>query len=451
MKKIIGVCLTETRSEYSREFIKFIYKHSKINDVKVIIYNSICNFSADNLRGARAVYYNIPYEKLDAIVIVHECFADSSLVDKILRYAKAANTPVIMAGKYDPRCYSIVGDYEDVYTDMLKKIIKDRNVSESLYIAGRNEPEIDFGSKIRIQCYKNALEECGYEFNVKNVYFCGYDEAKVHHLIDKMIKNKQDIPKAIFCANDRMAQTVMDVLKEHDYKIPQDFIVAGFDGMECFKCSAPNLSTCQNSLDDLCLKIFDAFNELKGEGTLDNTFYYNYNAIFSESCGYSKPSDLNNDIMVNDLYSTIKSMDIQMLESSRWSGFMLYKASLNKFYSQIDTYLKANFQVALTPLEVAKVINKKYHALEDSMVLYSIDSETGMPKTENYITKQIVPNLEEWMEDDTMYFVTSLMVDGICYGLIYEKGSGNVSSTGYSVNDHAGTLIKVLTASANED
>lgn len=451
MKKIIGVCITESRSEYSREFIKSIYKFSKLNDVKVVIYNSICNFSNDNLRGARAVYYNIPYEKLDAVVIVHECFADSSLVDKILRYAKAAGTPVIMAGKYDPRCYSIVGDYEDIYTNMLKKIIIDKDVKDVLYIAGRNEPEIDFSSKLRIQCFKNAMEETGREFNVKNIVFGGYDEAKVHHLIDKKIKNKEIIPKTIFCANDRMAQTVMDVLKEHGYKIPEDFIVAGFDGMECFKCSAPNLTTCHNSLDELCKKIFEVFNEVDDKGLPISTFYYSYNAVFSESCGYPKPAEIDNDILVNDMYMTVKTIDITLLDSGRWSGPMLYKASLNKFYNQVDTYLNNNFSVALTPLEVAKVINKKYHALEDSMILYSLDPVTGMPRADKYITKQIVPDIENWMEDDTLYFVTSIFVDGICYGLIYEKGSGNNSAIGYSVNDHATTLIRVLTASVSEE
>ncbi len=57
------------------------------------------------------------------------------------------------------------------------------------------------------------------------------------------IMGQKDRPTAIFCSNDFIAMTVMQMLKEHNYHIPRDISVVGFDNIEKGMWVKPHLTT----------------------------------------------------------------------------------------------------------------------------------------------------------------------------------------------------------------
>lgn len=71
----------------------------------------------------------------------------------------------------------------------------------------------------------------------------GYQQAL------KIIK-KNDLPTAIFVAGDWMALGVIQALKEHDIKVPEDISIIGYDDLDFLKYSQPALTTVsQNKLE----------------------------------------------------------------------------------------------------------------------------------------------------------------------------------------------------------
>ena len=64
------------------------------------------------------------------------------------------------------------------------------------------------------------------------------------------IIEKNDLPTAIFVAGDWMALGVIQALKEHDIKVPEDISIIGYDDLEFLKYSQPALTTVsQNKLE----------------------------------------------------------------------------------------------------------------------------------------------------------------------------------------------------------
>lgn len=64
----------------------------------------------------------------------------------------------------------------------------------------------------------------------------GYDIAKV-------VIESNDLPEAVFCANDQMAIGFIKAMKEHNLKAPDDIAIVGFDDIQIAKYMQPTLST----------------------------------------------------------------------------------------------------------------------------------------------------------------------------------------------------------------
>lgn len=82
-----------------------------------------------------------------------------------------------------------------------------------------------YKNNLTIQCYDgNFTENSGYD-------------------IAKQIIEANDLPEAVFCANDQMAIGFIKAMKENNLKAPEDIGVVGFDDIPISKYMQPTLST----------------------------------------------------------------------------------------------------------------------------------------------------------------------------------------------------------------
>ncbi|HRQ41293.1 MAG TPA: LacI family DNA-binding transcriptional regulator [Chloroflexota bacterium] len=78
---------------------------------------------------------------------------------------------------------------------------------------------------LTIQCYNgNFTEESGYA-------------------VAQMIMEANDLPEAVFCANDQMAIGFIRAMKEHHLTAPNDIAIVGFDDIQITRYMQPTLST----------------------------------------------------------------------------------------------------------------------------------------------------------------------------------------------------------------
>lgn len=95
----------------------------------------------------------------------------------------------------------------------------------------------------RLEGYRRALAGHGLPFDESLVQNCngtangGYESAVE-------LLEKEELPTAIFCGNDRVAMGVYDALKERGLRIPQDVAIVGFDNQKMVAAHLrPPLST----------------------------------------------------------------------------------------------------------------------------------------------------------------------------------------------------------------
>lgn len=118
-------------------------------------------------------------------------------------------------------------------------------------VVGAHEGELIGSAALRLQGYREALDEAGIPFDESLICYVGewhrLDGARaMHALLDSGVPFD-----AVFGLNDTLALGAVRVLQEAGRRIPHDVAVIGFDGLDETKYSLPTLSTVDPGRDEI--------------------------------------------------------------------------------------------------------------------------------------------------------------------------------------------------------
>lgn len=287
-KKIVGVCMTKVHETSKSRIIECLHKEAEKNNIKLIVFNSSFDFynDQDDDIGAAKIYDYINYDIVDALVILCSGFVNKEIYKKIIRVAEAHNTPVILEDDFDDYCYTVRNTFEDSLAQLLNHVIRDHGVKDTFFVAGVKGNEY---SERRENVYKKVLAENNLKFDESMIDYGDFWEGPTDAVMDRLFAARGDnLPEAIFCANDNMAVQVCKRLAERGIRVPEDVIVTGFDGSKMAMYAKPRLSSCIADFDGFvkgCVLTLTAI--LNGEKP-ERIYKNNYAVNFSESCGCGK-------------------------------------------------------------------------------------------------------------------------------------------------------------------
>lgn len=283
--KLIGVCLSQAHNSPNTGFLNALNGAAAAEGFAVAVFNSSLDFSSRHEKdnsAARAVYKAIRYELFSAILVIYHSLHDDELVAGIVRGAQEHGVPVICAGAELPGCWSVINDFEQSFKSLLRHVIVDHGAKDTFFIAGtKNEPNSEF----RLRCYREVLEELSLPFRESQIAYGNYWAPPAREIVRKLIRNREQLPRAIFCANDRMAVTVCDTLRENGFRVPGDVIVTGFDGSPDAWMVRPNLTTCGDDPETLAFRVVELINRIMAGEDPPRRILHSFRPILSESCG----------------------------------------------------------------------------------------------------------------------------------------------------------------------
>lgn len=321
-QKFIGVCLSQAHNFLNTGFLSELSSAVSPDGYSVAVINSSLDFywyQKDN-HAPRAAYKAIPFERLDAVIIIYHSFHDEALADEIISGARKHNIPVICAGAQITGCYSVLNDYEGCYKTLLRHVIRDHGAKDTFFIAGmKNESN----SEDRLRCYREVLEEEGLSFSEEQLAYGNYWAKPAGAIVQRLIETRDKMPQAIFCANDTMAIAACDTLKKNGLRVPEDVIVTGFDGMPAAYMIRPHLTTCSDDPKALAEQIRDLLRKIREGIQVPDTLIHSFSPVYAGSCGcpdsdndrydaltvYRRSEALNNH--ENDLYHKVERLLLQ--------------------------------------------------------------------------------------------------------------------------------------------
>ncbi|MBP3650668.1 MAG: EAL domain-containing protein [Clostridia bacterium] len=413
-KPVIGLCITKIFNIDRAELVDNLHRAVESAGMKLIVFNSFVDFfHRDEFdEGARFVYDTIQYNVVDVLVIHEHSFFNKELVEEVIVRAKAAGKPVIIINGQRDGCFTVQGDHEEAYCTVLRHVIKDHGINDTWYMAGYQKGDLVSGD--RIACYRKVLEENGIPFEEDRLLYGNLWELPARDAMSEKMRDRIKPPRAIFCANDSMARAVCDWLIEHGWKVPEDTIVTGYDGLPNAELFTPELTTCSENAKGMAQCVLDAAKAgLAGEAP--RIFKNYYVPIFSESCGCPRHYRGDYRELAKEQYQTIHDMEIHENQMFVWLERIFKIRDMNGLYNTLSDTILPNSYMCLRSDYVANAIDQRRRgrisSADDELVVIPSSQNFDQANHNSIITmSQQVPFAQRWSASDTMFVLSSVHV-----------------------------------------
>ena len=414
-KKIIGLCVNNINDEYVIELVDGIYSKIKNTQYKLMVFSGGMNLysSKSPIMGNVALYNNINYDIVDMLIIVENRFFQDETENAIIDRAHANNIPVVVVNGNRDKCYNITSNGVNALKKIIEDVIVNKNKRNLYFVAGiLGEREND----IRLNVFKEVCENHGIQINNENIGCGEYWEKPTEKLITSLIKNNR-VPQAFICANDAMAIETIRVLNAHGYKVPEDVLVTGYDGVVISQLYSPSITTCKediSSLVDKCIRILD---EVSIKGVNPHNTQVECIPIMGESSGNVVAVDAYDAKLRNfELYQAIYDIHRHENEVYNWAETALYSDNFDRFKATLSAHLVNNSCVYLK--EDYSVTNDfcedllKGAAYGESFTLFAHKGQFDEKVVDKgFAADKMVPDLDEWIKDDTVYILNAIYID----------------------------------------
>ncbi|WP_024865334.1 diguanylate cyclase domain-containing protein [Butyrivibrio sp. FCS014] len=176
---------------------------------------------------------------LKAIIMHLEFIKNDYLIEAFKNLAREKGIPIVAMERNTEGCLNISMRYKNGFEEMVRHVVEFHGCRKVNMMAGLRG---DHFSETRIEAYKTVLQENGIPIEEKRIGYGDFWDRPARAATRKFLEDG-DVPEAIVCANDNMAIAVSDELQKLGYKVPEDVIVTGFDGVNKCLFKQPSIST----------------------------------------------------------------------------------------------------------------------------------------------------------------------------------------------------------------
>ncbi|MBQ5319057.1 MAG: GGDEF domain-containing protein [Oscillospiraceae bacterium] len=284
-RKIAALCLSKVQNSVCNQLVAALNECMKKINFGLMVLNTCSDLYHQGVvsAGEASIFELLNNDIIDIIIIYEEQLKQENVVGSILKRASQNNVPVIFIGEKHDGYVNITFDYEAGFAEMVRHVINVHNPEKIHYMNGmRNN---DF-SENRLNVFKSVLEEYNIPFSDDMVSYGDFWSGPAREAIIKLIEI-DNIPDAVICANDAMAISVANTFKDYGYKVPDDVIVTGFDGIEDIYYVEPRITSSMCSYSDLAEQVTDIIPDVLSRTLTEGSFYVVPKLQLMQSCGCS--------------------------------------------------------------------------------------------------------------------------------------------------------------------
>ncbi len=420
--KIIALCISRASSERNLEFIEALNKSCNENKSKLFIFHSCTDFYHKTRceEGDKAVFDLLDFDILDAVILFDETFVDKSVADRIVELTKKRNLPLLCIGTQRENAINFIFHYEMGFELVVRHAIEHHKVKNPCFIAG---PKGEYSSEKRIEVYKKVLRENNMAFDENRLFYGDYWWMPTRNAIDAILSSG-NIPDALICANDNMAIASCEHLRKLGYKIPEDIMITGFDGIREAKCCNPPITTAKCDMNTATNNIVSVIDDILSGKSAEQCYYVPYTLDIYRSCGCQ---DDNSHIDTGELLKGAEDRFFRYQDDERkfheTSENITECETLNEvaihidqsdFYNSCVIVNKDCFDVTINPKS-----NKRTVSFDEDMTLLYLAHTDISQYPQSFKRKDILPNLHSLItEIDRPVLFNSISFLGIPMGYV---------------------------------
>lgn len=241
MGKQIAVMMCAINLDNQRKMLEGMIDAAKETDSNLYVFTNYISYreKEENIQGAYQVMYLPDMHAFDAAIIAPNTIQYPTAAEYATQAVYESGIPAVSIDVELPgMSYIGISSYEIEFA-MVEHFILEHGCDEIHYVSG---PLFHAEGERRYRAYCDALEKHGMEFKEEFVYQGFFTTDSGMAAAEEFLKNGR-CPQVIVCGNDAMAIGVIQVLKQHGYRVPEDVLVAGFDNGELSELQSPTLTT----------------------------------------------------------------------------------------------------------------------------------------------------------------------------------------------------------------
>jgi diguanylate cyclase (GGDEF)-like protein len=281
-------------------------------DANIYIFNSFGNVSLDEKFNTGE--YNItklPNLRLfDGIFLELTNFGDADVKRDIIEQVKESGVPAVSIVEEIPGLYYAGIDNYAAMRQMVEHLVLHHHCRQINYVGG---PVSSSENMARFQAYKNVLIENGIPFDPDRVFHNNYEiitgELAFEHFYSHGL-----LPQAFVCANDNIAVGICHQAEKRGFKIPNDFLVTGFDDFDKASYYSPRISTIGFKREAISYAAMEIMSNIWDGTQTESAIFIKPQTVFQDSCGCVPPRTLDRGRYVNE---RIMSEDLQWRMQNR--------------------------------------------------------------------------------------------------------------------------------------
>lgn len=232
-------------SEYSEILVNGVQEACRRGHVDLLIFQigELNNDSPNYKYQAVSVVAHLKQKNIDGIIFVASMQTHRIALERYISYIKSFfPIPIVNIAEVIEDVPCIIANYEHAYKTLIRHVIKDIGAKKIGIMSVQSQSKT---VTERERIIKEVFEEFNISFDDVTIWrsYFSYSSALYYLNEYKKHSNGKFDFDAIISLNDDMALACIDFAAQNNLKVPDDFVVIGFDDMRKATFNTPALST----------------------------------------------------------------------------------------------------------------------------------------------------------------------------------------------------------------
>lgn len=434
-EKYIAVLSAGIDVEYNDAMLAAVKKLAPQHSFRLLYFNSFSSlyYYEKHDVGESNIYHLINYDMIDGIIMLSETIKTDAVRNEIVEKAKAHSVPVVSIDHPLEGCFNIEFKYQNAMEEIVEHLITEHHCKVIDFMAGMQDNSF---SDDRIIAYKNVLTKHGIPVEEERIFYGGFWSVPTNEAIDKLLKRDIPFPEAIVCANDSMAIATIKRLIKEGYRVPEDVLVTGFDGIREALEHYPSITTAKHDYEKTIETALDILDNYFAGEKLQSRYYVDSKVVYQASCGCKESDRWQGSKLTRELYERIDGFErffrdqialaADLTDNDNFQGVFdnlkQYADSFgsNKFWLCIvDDFLTQKENLS-DIIEEVNFQRRGYSNAMDMMLARNGDEWLGLL---DFNTEDMLPDLEQILEENgnVMFVPLHVLEQTIGYvAMVYE-------------------------------
>ena len=245
-----------------REIIKGVYDECKKHHDDLHLFSFHVSKDEKFDLGEYEYIRRMDLDGFDAFILYACAFYNPKIQKMVVTKLKAAGKPIISIDSYQEDFINVTSCNKESMAELVEHLISEHGVKKINYVSG---PTDSADAADRLEACKEVMEKHGLKLDDERIFSGTYYVDSGYKAYEYFKANDMMDADAFVCANDQNAMGIFYKAEADDYRIPDDFIITGFDHIPEAAYNDPSITSIERYERSIGMTAYSLINKKSDE------------------------------------------------------------------------------------------------------------------------------------------------------------------------------------------